>query len=87
MLEDADIQWFASQVLAVGSGNLEDVFEAFWHGWTTNFAGGTVGSNQLKFLSPGARGEDHGRTDATEAFDVRGIAWDFGAGQNRHGLG
>ena len=47
MFEHTDIQWFASQVLAVRPGNLEDVLEAFWHGWATNFAGGAVGSDQL----------------------------------------
>lgn len=84
MLEDTDIQWFAAQILAVHPGDLEDVLEAFWNGWATDFAGGTLGSNQLKFLAPGARGEDHGGADATEAFDVSCVARNFGAGQHRH---
>ena len=37
-------------------------------------------------MAPGARGEDHGGADASEAFDVRGIARNFGAGQDRYRL-
>jgi hypothetical protein len=86
MLEHRHIQRFAAQVPTVHPGNLKNVLEALWYGRTTNFAGCAIASDQLQFLIPGARGEDHGWADPTETLDVCGIPRHFGAGQNGHRL-